>query len=49
MPDAAGDSVLNQSVPAHVSGLQTWFHGADSGSLSMLNPLAMVVGQIKIR
>ena len=44
MSDAAGNAVLNQSVPAHVSGLQLWFHGADPGSLSMLNPLAMVVG-----
>ena len=42
--DANGAASFNQNVPAGTSGLNIWFHGADLGSTTMLNPLAMTIG-----
>ncbi len=41
--DSNGNVGLFQSVPPHVAGVNIWFHGADLGSQSMLNPLAMTI------
>ena len=41
--DAAGYAGLSQPVPPGASGLQVWFHGADLGSATMMNPLALTI------
>ncbi len=42
--DANGHAGVTKNVPAGTTGLNIWFHGADRGSQTMLNPLAMTIG-----
>ena len=42
--DAAGNASMTQSVPPGLTGMNIWFHGADRGSATMLNALAMTIG-----
>jgi hypothetical protein len=42
--DANGHAGMTQNVPPHVSGMDIWFHGADKGSATLTNPLAMTIG-----
>ena len=41
--DANGNAIQNNQVPAHLAGTNIWFHGADLGSATLLNPLAMTI------
>ncbi len=41
--DSAGYAGLSQPVPAGASGRDVWFHGADLGSATMMNPLALTI------
>lgn len=41
--DGAGHAGMTQNVPAGMTGKDIWFHGADVGSASMLNSLAMTI------
>jgi len=41
--DAAGNGGFQQAVPPGLSGMNLWFHGADVGSATMLNALAMTI------
>ena len=41
--DANGHAGISKSVPAGTTGMNVWFHGADRGSATMLNPLAMII------
>ncbi len=44
MADMVGDAQLQQPVPPGLTGMNLWFHGADVGSATMLNALAMTIG-----
>ena len=38
-----GTASLNQAVPSSASGINIWFHGADVGYATTLNPLALTI------
>ncbi|MDP6128973.1 MAG: hypothetical protein QGH77_05140 [Planctomycetota bacterium] len=42
--DSAGAASQDKNVPGGASGVQVWFHGADAGSATMLNALALTIG-----
>ncbi len=42
--DPNGNLVLPQPVPSSAAGLRLWFHGADAGSATLLNPMERVIG-----
>ncbi len=42
--DSVGHAGMTQFVPPGTTGLSIWFHGADRGTASMLNALAMSIG-----
>ncbi|MDP6940520.1 MAG: choice-of-anchor J domain-containing protein [Planctomycetota bacterium] len=42
--DGAGHAGMSQNVPPGTTGMSVWFHGADAGSASMLNALALTIG-----
>ena len=41
--DSNGDASLTQLVPSGMTGTQIWFHGADLGTATMLNPIAATI------
>ncbi|MBO46106.1 MAG: hypothetical protein CMJ96_04330 [Planctomycetes bacterium] len=42
--DANGNTNISKLVPSGLTGWNIWFHGADAGSATMLNSLALVIG-----
>ncbi len=42
--DASGSASMSNSVPPGATGRTVWFHGADGGSATLLDALALVVG-----
>tara|TARA_B100000959_G_scaffold46027_2_gene46827 strand:- start:206 stop:1927 length:1722 start_codon:yes stop_codon:yes gene_type:complete len=42
--DGSGAASLDKDVPAGAAGVSVWFHGADHGSATLLNALALTVG-----